>query len=97
MRRGDGGLQLRPLAALHQVQLRTLGGKYNYININIIEVSNPYLLQGVGGVSVDEAETIAACPELCPALLAVPVLVTAETGDMVEISRATGSSTLNGK
>ena len=45
------------------------------------------LFKGVGGVSVDEAETIAACPELCPALLAVPVLVTAETGDMLEISR----------
>ena len=65
---GDGRLQLRPLAALHQVQLGAL-------------------LQGVGGVSVDEAETIAACPQLCPALLAVPVLVTAETGDMLEISR----------
>ena len=50
-------------------------------------MSNPYLLQGVGGVSVDEAETIAACPQLRPALLAVPVLVTAETADIVEISR----------
>ena len=36
------------------------------------------LLQGVGGVGVDEAQAIAAGPLLRPALLAVPVLVTTE-------------------
>ena len=36
------------------------------------------LLQGVGGVSVDEAQAIATGPLLSLALLAVPVLVTAE-------------------
>ena len=36
------------------------------------------LLQGVGGVSVDEAQAIATGPLLSLALLAVPVLVTTE-------------------
>ena len=36
------------------------------------------LLQGVGGVGVDEAQAIATGPLLSLALLAVPVLITAE-------------------
>ena len=57
VRGGDGRLQLCPLPAGDQVQLRTL-------------------LQSVGGVSVQEAQTIATCPQLVLTLGAVPVLVT---------------------
>ena len=63
---GDGGLQLRPLAALHQVQLGAL-------------------LQREGGVRVQEAETVAADLQLGEALLAVPVLVTAATHNIIII------------
>ena len=66
MRRGDGGLQLRPLAALHQVQLGAL-------------------LQREGGVRVQEAQPVAADLQLGEALLAVPVLVTATTQNIIII------------
>ena len=56
---GDGGLQLRPLPALHQVQLGAL-------------------LQGEGGVGVEEAQAVPAQFLLGQSVLAVPVLVTAE-------------------
>ena len=63
---GDGRLQLRPLAALHQVQLGAL-------------------LQREGGVRVQEAQPVAADLQLGEALLAVPVLVTATTQNIIII------------
>ena len=56
---GDGGLQLRPLPALHQVQLGAL-------------------LQGEGGVGVEEAQAIATCLQIRRPVLTMPVLVTAK-------------------
>ena len=53
---GDRGLELRPLAALDQVELGAL-------------------LQGEGGVGVQEAQAIAAGPQLRAALLTMPVFV----------------------
>ena len=60
---GDGRLQLRPLPALHQVELSAL-------------------LQGEGGVGVEEAEAITAQLLLGQSALAVPVLVTTETSTL---------------
>ena len=56
---GDGGLQLGPLPALHQVQLGAL-------------------LQGEGGVGVEEAQAIATCLQIRRPVLTMPVLVTAK-------------------
>ena len=57
---GDGGLQLCPLPALHQVELGAL-------------------LQGEGGVGVEEPQAVSTELLLSQAVLTVPVLVTAET------------------
>ena len=72
VRGGDGRLQLRPLPALHQVQLSAL-------------------LQGEGGVRVDEAQAVAAGSEVRESLGAVPVLVAAvEVGvEALEVVRTT--------
>ena len=59
------------------------------------------LLQGVGGVSVYEAQTIATSPQLLPTLGAVPVLVTTvevgiealvavRTGEVVSLTKDLG-------
>ena len=73
---GDGGLQLRPLPALHQVQLGAL-------------------LQGEGGVGVQEAQAVPAESLLGQAVLAVPVLVTAETIRTLRDFSNTSTSTFN--